>query len=391
MVRKQGCEADAVATAVATAVDRKSLLGGVRRLVVKVGTRVITGPTRDIDTGAIGRIAEDVAVLRDRKIEVAVVTSGAIGAGMGRLGLTARPRSVADLQAVAAVGQNLLMHHYEHAFGSHGMAIGQVLLTAGDLRDRGRYVNALNTLRALFQFRVVPIINENDSVAVDEIKVGDNDTLSAYVANLIRADLLVILSDVDGLYSADPRKDPSGFLIPVVEGAGGLEEVAIGKSGSDVGVGGMRTKIEAARIVTASGEMMVIANGRKTRIADILDGQDVGTLFLPRSGKLAGRKRWIAFASDKKGAVVVDDGAAWALLERGKSLLASGVVDVRGQFEGGEMVAVETADGVEFARGLSRCSSEELLLAKGKRSSEVLRILHRSCDEVIHRDDLVVL
>ena len=373
-------------------VNRTSLFRNVRRIVVKLGSRVITSSDNSPDVRVLERLAGEVARLRKRGIEVVLVSSGAIGAGMGELGMKTRPRTIPDLQAAAAVGQNLLMHHYKVVFQRHGIAIGQVLLTADDLLDRARYVNARNTLTTLFRYGVVPIINENDSVAVDETKVGDNDTLSAYVTHMIGADLLILLSDVDGLFSSDPRKDGSPRRIEVVEEITPEVEALAGEPGTEVGIGGMRTKLRAAKIVTWSGEMMVIANGRRDSLLKILDGAAIGTLFLPRNERMTDRKRWIAFVRDRKGSVVVDEGAAAALVERGKSLLPSGIVAVKGEFEAGEMIGIEDRKGGELARGLSRYSSEEVEKIRGRHSSEIERILgYRTGDEVAHRDDLVVL
>ena len=374
--------------------DRKALFKSIKRLVVKLGTRVITVGDNALSEERIARVADDVAALRRRGVEVAVVTSGAIGAGMGRLGLAARPKAIPELQAAAAVGQSLLMNAYERAFRRHDLTVGQILLTADDLRERARYVNARNTLDALFRLKAVPIINENDSVAVDElldIRVGDNDTLSACVANLIGADLLVLFSDVDGLYSGDPRTDADARRIPVVERITPDLFALAGGSGSDVGVGGMRTKLRAAEIVTTAGGMMVIADGANVDLPGLLDGQETGTLFLPRAERLADRKRWIAFAPARKGAVVVDDGAARAVGQNGKSLLPSGIVEVRGEFDAGEIIDVRHRQEV-VARGLARYASDEVKKILGLKSSQIADALgHPGADEVIHRDDMVVL
>jgi len=372
--------------------DRRSLFENVRRVVVKLGSRVITSSDNSPDVRMLGRLAGEVGRLQKRGVEVVLVSSGAIGAGMGELGLKTRPRTIPDLQAAAAVGQNLLMHHYKMVFQRHGIAIGQVLLTADDLRDRARYVNARNTLITLFGYGVLPIVNENDSVAVDEIKVGDNDTLSAYVTHMIGADLLILLSDVDGLFSSDPRKDGRSRRIEVVEEITPQIEALAGEPGTDVGIGGMRTKLRAAKIVTWSGEMMVIAHGRRTSLLDLLDGAAVGTLFLPKNERMTDRKRWIAFVQDQKGSVVVDDGARVAIIEKGKSLLPSGILSVKGEFEMGEMIGIEDRTGYELARGLSRYSSEAVGRIRGRHSSEIEGILgYWTGDEVTHRDDLVVL
>ena len=374
--------------------ERKALFKKIKRVVVKVGTRVVTVGEDALSAEHIERIADDVTALRERGLEVAVVSSGAIGAGMRRLGLSERPRAIPELQAAAAVGQSLLMNAYKLAFRRHGSTVGQILLTADDLRDRNRYVNARNTLEALFRFKVVPIVNENDSVAVDEIldiRVGDNDTLSAYVANLINADLLVLFSDVDGLYSGDPRLDEHARLIPVVDRITPELLECAGGAGSDIGVGGMRTKLRAAEIVTTSGGMMIIADGGSAGLLDLLDGKEVGTLFKSRPGRLKDRKRWIAFAPVQKGSVVVDDGAAKAIESGGKSLLPSGIVEVAGTFDIGEIIDVQHGPGT-VARGVTRYTSDEVQKIRGLKSSQIASTLGRpGDDEVIHRDDMVVL
>ena len=343
----------------ANGADRKTMLSHVRRLVVKLGTGVVTVHDHRVNRKVIGRLAEDLARLRRRGVRAAVVTSGAIGAGMGRLGVNRRPTKIRELQASAAVGQGLLMNAYNRAFGEHGLSIGQVLLTSDDLDDRKRYVNARNTLDALFRFGAVPVINENDSVAVEEIKVGDNDRLSALVAHLIDADLLIVLTDVDGLYSDDPTRSGDAELIRQVGEVTPDMVSRAGKAGSPVSLGGMRTKLQAALSVTRGGRMMVIANGHTTGIADILAGRPVGTLFLQRAGRLPGRKLWIA-DSRRKGTVVVDDGAVEAIWSRGKSLLPSGIVGVVGDFEAGDLIGVVDRAETEVARGLVRYGAGEI-------------------------------
>lgn len=373
--------------------SRKVLFKDVQRIVVKLGTRVLTTSDHTLDVDLIQQVADQVAALRTRGIQTAVVSSGAIGAGMGRLELRSRPRSLPQLQAAAAIGQNQLMYGYEQAFGKHGLPIGQVLLTTDDvLNNRVRYLNVRSTFTALFEYGAVPIVNENDSVATDEIRLGDNDTLSAHVTNLVGADLLIILTDLDGLYSADPRRNTGSTLVPLVEHITPEIEALAGSPGSEVAVGGMRTKIEAAKIVTGSGEMMIIANGKKDSLIDLLDGKDLGTLFLAQTDKRASRKRWIAFNMDRKGTVEIDAGAAKALVEGGSSLLASGIVAAYGTFELGDMIGILDPSGREIARGLTNYSTEELSRIYGRKSSEFEKILgYRSYDEVVHRDSLAVM
>jgi glutamate 5-kinase len=367
-----------------------------RRLVVKVGSGLITSPGEGLDAKRIRSLAGDIAAVVGERRDVALVSSGAIAAGTARLGLTSRPRSIPEKQAAAAVGQSALMWHYEQAFKRHGIKVGQVLLTSQDISDRGRYLNARNTLLALLDFGVLPIVNENDTVAVDEIKVGDNDNLAALVAHLIDADLLVLLTDVDGLYTGDPRRDPSARRIETVEAV--TEEIRnlcfddVGRDGR-VSVGGMVTKLEAAQKAGASGIPMVIASGREPgTLARVLKGEPLGTHFLPRDDRLAARKRWIAFAVPPQGRLTVDAGARKALTENGKSLLPSGVVGVQGEFSAGEVVAVTETDGQEFARGLVNYDAGELRKIRGAKTAEIEKTLgYKGLAEVIHRDNLVVL
>ena len=368
-------------------------LSRVKRLVVKVGSGLITAPGQGPDSKRIAALAADLAaVIADRR-EVALVSSGAIVTGMARLGLETRPRSIPEKQAAAAVGQSALMWHYEQAFKKHGLMVGQVLLTGQDISDRGRYLNARNTLLALLDFDVVPVINENDTVAVDEIKVGDNDNLAALVAHLIDADLLVLLTDVDGLYTGDPRRDPSARRVDTVAAiTGDIQRLVYDEAGG-VSVGGMSTKLEAAQKAGASGIPMIIASGREPSVVTrLLKGEDLGTYFQPRDDRLAARKRWIAFAVRPQGRLTVDAGAKKALTERGKSLLPSGLVEVAGDFQAGEVVALMEAAGGEFARGLVNYDAVELRKIRGAKTADIERALgYKGFGEVIHRDNLVVL
>ncbi len=364
-----------------------------RRIVVKVGSALITAPGQGLAKELIERLADDLAAVARPPRELALVTSGAIAAGTARLGLSSRPRTIPEKQAAAAVGQSALMWHYEQAFQRHGMRVGQVLLTGQDVADRVRYLNARNTLLALLALDVLPVVNENDTVAVDEIKVGDNDNLAALVAHLIDADLLVLLTDVDGLYSGDPRRDPAARRLETVAGVTeDIQRLVFDASGR-ISVGGMGTKLQAAQKAGASGIPMVIASGREPgTLARVLAGEPVGTFFQPRVDRLASRKRWIAFAAPPQGRLVVDAGAKKALTEKGRSLLPSGLVGVEGEFQAGEMVALAEADGVEFARGLVNYDADEARKIRGVRTSEIERVLgYKGLDEVIHRDNLVLL
>ena len=377
----------------AAAASGRKRLRQVKRLVVKIGSSSLTrGGSSELDGRIISQLAGDVAALRRQGLEVAIVSSGAVAAGMGRLGLRERPRAIADLQAAAAIGQSLLMNRYEAAFKRHDVPIGQVLLTAGDiLDDRRRYLNLRNTFRCLFSYGAVPVINENDSVAVAELKltIGENDSLAAYVANLVHAELLVILSDVEGLYPSYGPDGPGGELIPEVEEDTDVE-AAVGTSSNHVGRGGMQTKIRAARLLMRCGEMTVIAHAQRHRLPDILAGRQLGTLFLPSRQRLRSRKRWIGFASPCKGSVAIDRGAERAIRELGKSLLVAGVVGCCGEFKQGDVIRVENRRRTEVARGVTGYDSEEIGRVLGKSSADVESALGRPAIEVIHRDDLVL-
>jgi len=368
-------------------------LSRIRRVVVKVGSGLVTTPGEGPSSEHIGRIAADLSALVHEGREVALVTSGAIATGVARLGLTARPRSIPEKQAAAAVGQSALMWEYEQAFKKHGIPVGQVLLTGQDISDRSRYLNARNTLLALLGFGVLPVINENDTVAVDEIKVGDNDNLAALVAHLIDADLLVLLTDVDGLYTGNPRQDPSARRLETVEAITDEIHRMVYDASARVSVGGMATKLQAGQKASASGIPMVIASGREAGLLPrLLKGEPIGTYFQPRDDRLAARKRWIAYAVPPQGRLAVDAGAKKALTERGKSLLPSGVVTVDGQFRAGEVVALTLGDEPEFARGLVSYDADEVRLILGAKTADIARRLgYEGVDEVVHRDNLVIL
>jgi glutamate 5-kinase len=362
-------------------------------VVVKVGSGLVTTPGAGPSGEMIARLAADLAALVRERREVALVSSGAIATGVARLGLKARPRSIPEKQAAAAVGQSALMWEYEQAFKKHNIPVGQVLLTGQDISDRSRYLNARNTLLALLEFGVLPIVNENDTVAVDEIKVGDNDNLAAVVAHLIDADLLVLLTDVDGLYTGDPRRDPTARRLETVEAVTEEIQRMVFDGSAAMSVGGMSTKLQAAQKAGASGIPMVIASGREAgTLQRLLKGDSVGTYFQPRDDRLAARKRWIAFAVPPQGRLMVDAGAKKALTERGKSLLPSGLVEVDGQFHAGEVVALSEFDGPEFARGLVNYDADELRRIRGSKTKDIEKALgYKGFDEVIHRDNLVIL
>lgn len=373
--------------------SQRRRLGRIRRLVVKVGSSLITTPALGADPDRIEALAGEIAAAWPGR-EVVLVTSGAIATGVARLALAERPRSIPEKQAAAAVGQSALMWHYEAAFKRHGIPVGQVLLTAQDIRDRTRYLNARNTLLALLRFRVLPVINENDTVAVEEIKVGDNDNLSALVASLIEADLLVLLTDVEGLYTDDPSRNPAARKLDTVEAVTDDIERLVWDRASGAGVGGMATKLQAAQKAAAAGVPMLIGSGRESGVLGrMLAGEPVGTYFAPKADRLTARKRWIAFAVPPQGRLTVDAGALTALTHHGKSLLPSGLVNVEGEFAAGEVVSVvREVDGREFARGLANYGADDLRRLRGAKTGDIERRLgYKGVDEVIHRDDLVIL
>ena len=363
-----------------------------RRIVVKVGSSLVTNEGRGVDADAVGHWCRQMAALAGEGRELVMVSSGAIAEGMKRLGWSTRPKEIHELQAAAAVGQMGLAQIYESKLREHGMGSAQVLLTHADLADRERYLNARSTLLTLLSHRVIPVINENDTVVNDEIKFGDNDTPGALVANLVDADALVILTDQRGLYSADPRKDPSARLIDEVRAGDPELERMAGGAGSSIGRGGMITKVLAAKRAASSGASTVIAYGRE---ADVLlrlaAGDSIGTTFVAATPKLAARKQWMADHLQLRGAVVVDDGAARKVRDEGKSLLPIGVTEVRGEFQRGDVIAVRTLAGLELARGLANYDSSQARLIARKPSSEFEKLIGYTGEpEMIHRDNLVL-
>jgi glutamate 5-kinase len=372
------------------------LFPNVNTLVVKIGTTLLTGPG-GFDGRLLEGLVKDVARLKARrKMNVLIVSSGAVGCGMDRLGMKERPASLPLKQATAAVGQSRLMHIYEALFQTHGGGLhaAQVLLTARDLDERQGYLSIRNTLNTLFDFgNVVPIINENDSTASDELRFGDNDTLAARVAAKIGADLLIILSNVDGLYDKNPATHPDAKLIGHVEHVSAELENIAEDTLAATSVGGMKTKLSAARIACAAGLPTVIANGnRESVVSDVLAGTAPMTVFGKAATSMAHRKRWIAFGKAPRGSVVIDDGAKNALVTKGRSLLAAGVVGVEGDFEAGEAVNIRDGSGHDVARGLSNYSRGDLSAIKGLKTGQIAEKLGRKdFDEVIHRDNLVLL
>ena len=364
-----------------------------KRWVVKVGSSLVTNDGRGLDQQAIERWAQEIAALRAAGKEVVLVSSGAIAQGMLRLGFTQRPRAMNELQACAAVGQVGLVQAYETRFSELGLKTAQILLTHADLADRDRYLNARSTLLTLLKLGVVPIINENDTVVTDEIKVGDNDTLGALVANLIDADCLIILTDQTGLYSADPRKDPTAKLIAIGNAGDSYLEQIAGGAGSSLGKGGMLTKVLAAKRAASAGTHTAIASGREPMVLQRLaKGESIGTLLVATTARLAARKQWLADHLQLRGRVVIDAGATKALVSDGKSLLPIGVMQVVGDFERGEVIGVFDAQGKELARGLSSYASIEVNQIARKPSGEIEAILGYDLGpELIHRDNLVLV
>ena len=372
---------------------RNEILKQAGRIVVKIGSRLVSSRDAGLQPDRIDRLADEIAALRSSGREVLVVSSGAIVSGIKKLGLKEYPKSLPVKQAAAAVGQSRLMWAYEKSFERLGLKVAQVLLTHQDLADRRRFLNARHTLAALIEFGVVPIINENDTVSVEEIRVGDNDTLAAEVAHLVDADLLVILSDIDGLFTEDPRKNPSAQLIPLVTEINEDIERRAGVSSTFEGTGGMATKVRAAKKVGEYGVATLILNGQTAGLLPkALEGEPGGTMFLAKGRRLTSRKHWIGYTLRARGTVTLDQGAVEALAKRGKSLLASGILNVSGAFEAGDPVSCLDQDGKEFAKGLVNFSSDTLTRIKGLKTADIQqRLGPQEYEEVIHRDNLVIL
>ena len=368
-------------------------LNNAKRIVIKVGTSTLTHATGKLNLLRIEKLARELSDLANQGKQIILVSSGAVGAGMDRLGLKEKPKTIPEKQAAAAVGQGILLHIYEKLFGEYGQIVAQVLLTRADSVNRKRYTNSRNTLMALLNQGVIPIINENDAVAIDELKIGDNDTLSAMVASIIDADLLIILSDVEGVYTANPQNDSSATLLSeIADITPAIEELA-GGPGTLRGTGGMYTKIQAAKIAVNSGVTMVIASGGiEGAVRDIVQGKKVGTIFISKENRLQIRKRWLAFGVSVSGKVCVDKGCEQALLKDGSSLLAAGITAVNGDFELGNTISIVSASGRELARGISNYSADDLEKIKGAHTHEIGDILgFKLYDEVVHRDNLVLL
>lgn len=364
-----------------------------RRIVLKIGSSSLNHPQGGISEEAMAGIVRAIAGLKQDGVECILVSSGAVAAGMGKLQLTKRPRDIAGKQAVAAVGQGVLIEKYASAFEQHGLTSAQVLLSRMDLAEASRYRNGQNTLERLLRLGAVPVINENDTVVIEELCFGDNDRLSALVAGLVHADLLVILTDVDGLYTANPKKDPSARLIEEVEDISQVAGAA-GGAGSQLGTGGMLTKLKAAEISTRFGIGMLLLNAARIAELPVLaQGQrPYGTYFRPARHRLMGRKRWIAYAGLSEGSISVDEGAERALVEEGKSLLASGIIGIDGTWERKELVRILNRQGHEIARGLAELNSREVEEVRGMHSEDMLTVLSGfNGEEVVHRDNLTLM
>ncbi|WP_281519482.1 glutamate 5-kinase [Acidaminococcus timonensis] len=365
-----------------------------KRIVVKVGTNTITYPNGKINYEKIEKMARILTDFQNQGREMILVSSGAGAAGVGRMGLEAKPKTIPGKQACAAVGQGILMHIYERIFGEYGQVVAQVLLTKNDMVNRHSYANARNALQEMISWGVIPIINENDVVAIDEFKIGDNDNLSALVASLADADLDILLSDIDGLYTANPKTHPDAKLVSVVEEVTPEIEATAGGAGSRNATGGMLTKLQAAKNAMSAGIALIIANGEHLEILrNILRGEPVGTLFVPKESHLRFRNQWLAFGSRISGKLIVDAGLAKALRQEGScSILPVGIVGVEGEFDSGDTVSVVDQEGHELARGMTNYGSGDVALIKGCKTSQIeARIGYKHYDEVIHRDNLVVL
>jgi glutamate 5-kinase len=372
---------------------RQEIMATAHTVVIKVGTNVLTGEDGRLDPERLQSLADQIQRIRQSGRKVALVSSGAIGAGMGRMELVKRPTDLRQLQACAAIGQSFLMRAYQECLEKHGTHTAQILLTAGDFDSRGRYLNVRNTILTLFEWGVLPIINENDTVSVAEIKFGDNDHLAAMVTNLLQAPLLVLLTVVDGLYAGDPKTDPNAQkldTVPLIDAS--ILDMA-GGSRSTLGTGGMRSKIRAARLATAAGESVIIAHGAKPGTLDALfAAEPVGTLFMPHGTSIPAWKRWLGFTAQPKGRLLIDSGACTAVQKKGRSLLPIGVVQVQGDFNKGDVVALCDGEGIEFARGLTNYTSADAKRILGLRTEQIAEVLGSlPYEEIVHRDNLVVV
>ena len=371
--------------------DDRKLVASSKRVVVKIGSNVLT-EDHGLNIKVIGSISRQISLLMDKGTEVILVSSGAMASGLRKIGLRKRPDEIPKRQAVAAVGQAGLIMEYEKAFEKFDKKVAQILLTSEDLSNRKRYLNARNTIYTLLSWKIVPIINENDTVAVEEIKFGDNDNLAAMIAILMDADVLVTLTDIEGLYTKDPRNNPDAELIPVVNTIKKSIEKMAGSIPGTLGTGGMLTKIRAAKKVTAAGIPMIIAKGEKPGILTrLFEGEDHGTFFVPGKERLSRKKCWLAFSLKPQGIIIIDDGAVNAIVEKGKSLLPGGIIKVKGEFGKGSPVEFSNADNEVIGVGLVNYSAADIKKIKGLKTDRIKEKLgHKPYDEVIHRDNLAL-
>ena len=371
--------------------ERKEILLNVKRVLIKIGTGVLTGQD-GLDLDIIKQLVDEIAELTKKGYQIVIISSGAIASGMQKMGFAGKHKSIPQKQAAAAIGQGRLMRVYSDAFGKHGLVVAQMLLTMSDLTDRKRFLNVRNSLSTLMEWGVIPIINENDTVAVDEIKFGDNDNLAAIMANIIEAHLLINLTNTKGLYDRNPAGARKSKLIPLVKEITDEIEAMVTAEVDPVGMGGMRSKILAAKRVVAFGIPCIIAHGKtKGILHDIFDGKKTGTLFLPLDEHMKSRKYWIAFTLRSRGKLILDDGAKKAIINQGKSLLPSGIIKVEGDFQEGDPVSCVDMDGTPLAKGLVNYSSLDINKIKGLKTSQIKQVLgNKPYDEIIHRDNMAV-
>lgn len=372
---------------------RNDYLSNVKRIVIKVGSSTLTYPTGLLNFIRIEKLVRQIADINNRGIEVILVSSGAIAAGIGRLGLKTRPKTIPEKQAAAAVGQGILIHMYEKILSEYGKIGAQMLLTRDDMSDRRRFLNMRNAFFSLLESNVIPIVNENDAVIVDEIKFGDNDTLSAMVTGLVEADLLIILSDIKGLYDSNPKLNPEAKLInDVCEITDDIISCA-GGAGSNLGTGGMITKLNAAKIAATSGASMIIVDGSEENVlSSVIEGKNVGTFFFPNSHKLNARKHWIAYSTSPSGNIIVDEGAEKALTNNHKSLLPKGIINIEGDFQEGDVVSILNSKNQCIANGITNFSSLDIKNIKGLNSNEIeVKLGYKSYHVVVHTNNMVLL
>ncbi|GAA0178181.1 glutamate 5-kinase [Clostridium sediminicola] len=372
---------------------RNDYLSNVKRIVIKIGSSTLTYPTGLLNFSRIEKLVRQIADINNRGIEVILVSSGAVAAGIGKLGLKSRPKTIPEKQAAAAVGQGILIHMYEKILSEYGKIAAQMLLTKDDMSERKRFLNIRNAFFSLLESNVIPIVNENDAVIVDEIKFGDNDTLSAMVTGLVEADLLIILSDIKGLYDSNPKLNPDAKLINNVYEITDEIISCAGGAGSNLGTGGMITKLNAAKIASTSGASMIIVDGSEENIlSNVIEGNNVGTFFFPDSHKLNARKHWIAYNTNPSGYIIIDNGAEKAIINNHKSLLPKGITNIEGDFQEGDVVSILNSNKQCIANGITNFSSLDIKNIKGLNSNEIeLKLGYKSYHVVVHTNNMVIL